>query len=104
MEHATINSIIQLKSFTMKKIFYLALVGVVAMAMTSCNSIDSKLNRMEKACEAGNYVKAAKISSEIEKEYDEYKLTDEQEDRYEEVSLKCSKKALKDNELDDFDF
>lgn len=88
----------------MKKFFYLALVGVVAMAMTSCNSIDSKLNRMEKACEAGNYVKAAKISSEIEKEYDEDKLTDEQEDRYEEVSLKCSKKALKDNELDDLIF
>lgn len=88
----------------MKKFFYLVLMGVVAVAMTSCNSVDSKINRMEKACKAGNYVKAAKISREIEKEYDEDKLTEDQEDRYEEVALKCSEKALEDSDLGDFDF
>lgn len=88
----------------MKKFFYLVLMGVVVVAMTSCNSVDSKINRMEKACKAGNYAKAAKISSEIAKEYDDDKLTEEQENRFEKVSLECGEKVLEDSDLGDFDF
>ena len=91
----------------MKKLFNLALIGIVAMTMVSCNSLDSKLNKMEKACEAGNYAEAAKIYDELDKEYSDDskadKITVKQQERAAEIVLKCSQKALKDGKIDDFD-
>ncbi|MBO4644916.1 MAG: hypothetical protein J5642_00180 [Bacteroidales bacterium] len=89
----------------MKNFKILALIAVTAWAMTSCNSLDSKLNKMEKACEAGDFKKASKIANELDKEYDgkEDKITVEQQEKALKVYTKCAEKALKENKMDEWD-
>ena len=87
----------------MKKVF-LAIITIISVLLVSCNSIDSKINKLEKACKVGDQVKALKIASELEKQED--KLTEEQQIRILRAAELCAESAssqMKDiDESDDF--
>ena len=70
----------------MKKFFALV---VVAMCMIACNSVDQKLDNLDKACEDKNLEKAEKICASI----DAAKLNAEQSARLTKATVKMS--ALK---------
>ena len=81
----------------MKRVI-LALVALVGIALVSCNSIDSKIGRLEKACKAGDLEKATKISADLEKQAD--KITDEQAIKIANAAMECSKSAMKNSAYD----
>jgi hypothetical protein len=70
----------------MKKIKSLLLVAVCSMAFVACgNSIDRKLDQLEKACKNEDQIKAAQICTELEQKEKEF--TPEQKERFKTIVL-----------------
>ena len=95
----------------MRKKFYLALVAMASLTLTSCqNKIDRALDKYEdladkcieanKAIKNGDLEKTAEFSGiadeckELEKELNEDEMTPEQKKRYQEISLKVIKESF----------
>lgn len=95
----------------MRKNFFLALVAMASLTLTSCqNKIDRALDKYEdladkcieanKAIKNGDLEKTAEFSSiadeckELEKELNEDEMTPEQKKRYQEISLKVIKESF----------
>jgi hypothetical protein len=95
----------------MRKNFFLALVAMVSLTLTSCqNKIDRALDKYEdladkcieanKAIKNGDLEKTAEFSGiadeckELEKELNEDEMTPEQKKRYQEISLKVVKESF----------
>ena len=95
----------------MRKNFFLALVAMVSLTLTSCqNKIDRALDKYEdladkcieanKAIKNGDLEKTAEFSGiadeckELEKELNEDEMTPEQKKRYQEISLKVIKESF----------
>ncbi len=83
----------------MKKLSYAVLAVVASLTLSSCgNSPESMVKKYEKACEAGDVVKASKIAVEIGS-MDESKFTEDQLERIEEAAGR-----LEDAAMDQFKF
>ncbi|MBQ2534161.1 MAG: hypothetical protein II546_01715 [Prevotella sp.] len=95
----------------MRKNFFLALVAMASLTLTSCqNKIDRALDKYEdladkcieanKAIKNGDLEKTAEFSGiadeckELEKELNEDEMTPEQKKRYQEISLKVIKESF----------
>jgi hypothetical protein len=95
----------------MRKNFFLALVAMASLTLTSCqNKIDRALDKYEdladkcieanKAIKNGDLEKTAEFSGiadeckELEKELNEDEMTPEQKKRYQEISLKVVKESF----------
>lgn len=95
----------------MRKNFFLALVVMASLTLTSCqNKIDRALDKYEdladkcieanKAIKNGDLEKTAEFSGiadeckELEKELNEDEMTPEQKKRYQEISLKVIKESF----------
>jgi hypothetical protein len=75
------------------KLKHIAFVAVM-MLLTACNNQESLLKDYEKACEKGNYAKAAKIMKQMEKKYpNEADWTEEQQERILNATEVLSEKA-----------
>lgn len=73
-----------------KRIAFVALVALLA----ACTNQESLLKDYEKACENGNYMKAARILEEMEKKYpNDADWTEEQQERIMEASVVLSTKT-----------
>lgn len=72
----------------MKKIKSLLLMAVCALALSSCTSIDGKLDKLEKACKEKDRVKVAKICDDLKSNMND--LTPEQEKRLTDIMLDYS--------------
>jgi len=80
------------------KVFAMAAV-VAVMAACSGASLESKISSFEKAVEAENWEQAASIAKDIEANYQESDLTDEQKGRLIEAAWKAGRNM--DPYLDD---
>ena len=95
----------------MRKNFFLALVAMASLTLTSCqNKIDRALDKYEdladkcieanKAIKNGDLEKTAEFAGiadeckELEKELNEDEMTPEQKKRYQEISLKVIKESF----------
>ncbi len=95
----------------MRKNFFLALVAMASLTLTSCqNKIDRALDKYEdladkcieanKAIKNGDLEKTAEFSGiadeckELEKELNEDEMTPEQKKRYQEINLKVMKESF----------
>lgn len=77
----------------LKSILVVALLAFLA----SCTNPESLLKSYEKACEAGNAVKAAKILEDIEKKYPEDSdWTEDQMERFVEATATLAEKQTED--------
>jgi len=74
----------------LKHILFVALVAL----LTACTNQESLLKDYEKACEKGNYIKAAKVLEQMEKKYpDDADWTEEQQERIVEATAVLSQKT-----------
>jgi len=74
----------------LKHILFVALVAL----LTACTNQESLIKDYEKACENGNYIKAAKVLEQMEKKYpDEADWTEEQQIRIMEATAVLSEKT-----------
>ena len=88
----------------MKKLVMLITVGF-GLLFASCNSIDSYIRKIEKACKAGDLEKAEKLVDEFDKKYKEEDLTPEQMDKAIAATMECYKSEFAlDDDDDDFDY
>ena len=77
----------------MKKI--LSLAAVAAFVFASCSSLDSKISDYESACKAGDQKKAAEILKDIDENYKEEDITEEQASKLSSAAMECIKNASK---------
>lgn len=77
----------------MKKTLFTICIAIPAFVLASCNSIDSKLDALEKACESGDITAITKAAASLDQE-DESKLTEEQKVRLAEITVKCANKQV----------
>lgn len=74
----------------LKHVLFVALVAL----LTACTNQESLLKDYEKACENGNYIKAARVLEQMEKKYpDEDDWTEEQQERIVEATAVLSQKT-----------
>lgn len=74
----------------LKHIFFAAVVVLLA----ACTNQESLLKDYEKACEKGNYLKAAKVLEKMEKKYpNDADWTEEQQERIVEATAVLSEKT-----------
>ena len=74
----------------LKHVLFVALVAL----LTACTNQESLLKDYEKACENGNYIKAARVLEQMEKKYpDEDEWTEEQQERIVEATAVLSQKT-----------
>lgn len=75
------------------KLKHLAFAALVAL-LAACTNQESLLKDYEKACEKGNYIQAAKVLKQMEKQYpNDEDWTDEQQERIMEASVVLSEKT-----------
>lgn len=74
----------------MKKIKSLLLIAACSLALVACNSVDRKINQLEKACKNNDEVKFIQLADELDKM--EKDLTPEQKARCEKIALEFMKK------------
>ena len=75
------------------KLKHIAFVALVAL-LAACTNQESLLKDYEKACEKGNYLKAAKVLEQMEKKYpNDEDWTEEQQERIVEASVVLSQKT-----------
>jgi len=67
----------------MKKIKTLLIIALCSMSFVACNSVDRKIDQLERACKNHDTEKVLKLSEELE----EQELTPEQEKRIAAISL-----------------
>ena len=76
------------------KLKHIAFVALVAL-FAACTNQESLLKDYEKACEKGNYIKAAKVLKQMEKKYpNDADWTEEQQERIIEASTVLSEKTM----------
>lgn len=74
----------------LKHVLFVALVAL----LTACTNQESLLKDYEKACENGNYIKAARVLEQMEMKYpDEDDWTEEQQERIVEATAVLSQKT-----------
>jgi len=75
------------------KLKHIAFVALAAL-FAACTNQESLLKDYEKACEKGNYIKAAKVLERMEKKYpNEEDWTEEQQERIAEATAVLSEKT-----------
>ena len=67
----------------MKKIKTLLIIALCSMSFVACNSVDRKIDQLERACKNHDTEKVLKLSEELE----EQELTPDQEKRIAAISL-----------------
>lgn len=70
------------------------MIAMCGLVLSACNSIESKVKDYEKACNKGDYVKAAKLADFFEEREDD--LSTEQLKRIEKANIKLEEKALEE--------
>lgn len=76
------------------KLKHIAFVALVAL-LAACTNQESLLKDYEKACEKGNYLKAARVLEQMEKKYpNDADWTEEQQERIMEASVVLNEKTI----------
>lgn len=74
------------------------------LLFASCNSFDSDIKKLEKACKAGDLQKAEQLADEFDKKYKEEDLTTEQKAKFIAAAMECEKSVGDQYNDDDYDF
>lgn len=73
----------------------IAFVSVVAgFALVACNNVDSKIDKLEKACDLNNSEQVTEILVDLEEDDKNGDISKEQQERIEKIEMGCAGNML----------
>lgn len=77
------------------KTLKIAFVSVVAgFALVACNNVDSKIDKLEKACDLNNSEQVTEILVDLEEDDKNGDISKEQQERIEKIEMGCAGNML----------